>query len=75
MISHVLYRANLSYEQTKANLQYLITIDLIRHDRLNRKYFTTPNGVKFLKASETISELLPLISTRIEKMQAWPFDE
>jgi predicted transcriptional regulator len=64
IISQIMFRAYASHAQAKSYLGELIENGLIEYDTLDRKYRTTTKGIEYLKAMESISEMLSINTRR-----------
>jgi predicted transcriptional regulator len=60
-LSHIMQRVNLTSEQTKAFLNYLIGREMIERRFLERSerclYRTTPRGIEYLKLASLMTDL------------------
>ena len=63
IISQIMFKAYLSHSQAKSYLGELIQKSLVEYDSLERKYRTTPKGLAYLQAMDSMSDMLA-ISTR-----------
>lgn len=61
----IMYKAYLSYSQLTEYLKFLKGADLLRYEEGTQLYFPTEKGLKFLKASDYMNELVPF--TKLEK--------
>ena len=59
----IMYKAFLSYAQLKEYLHFLVSNGLIDHDSIKQTYHTSEKGIRFLKLSSQIEELV-LTSTK-----------
>ena len=53
--THVMYQCNLSYNQTKNFINYLLETGLLR---IGNSYHTTDKGLRFLQTYKTLDRLL-----------------
>lgn len=56
----IMYKAYLSYSQLTEYLKYLKQTDLLKYEEGTQTYRPTEKGLKFLKASDSMSELIPI---------------
>jgi predicted transcriptional regulator len=63
-ITHIMFKAYTSHAQAKSYLSELIEQGLIEFDSIDRKYRTTPKGIEYLQAIESISEILSIKTRR-----------
>lgn len=56
----IMYKAYLSYAQLTEYLKYLQQTDLLRYEEGTQLYRPTEKGLKFLKASDSMNELIPI---------------
>jgi len=55
--TRIMYLANLSFDQLKKYLNFLIEKDLLEYDSNERKYKTTDKGLEFLKMLNDFKEI------------------
>ncbi len=55
----IMYKAYLSYSQLTEYLKFLRETDLLKYEEGTQVYRPTEKGLKFLKASDYMSELVP----------------
>jgi predicted transcriptional regulator len=67
IISNIMCKSYITYNQAKSYLGELIQSGLIEDDRLDRKFRTTQKGIEYLASLERMSELLPLETKRLLK--------
>ena len=63
-ITHIMFKAYTSHSQAKSYLSELIEKCLVEFDPMDRKYRTTPLGLQYLQAMESISEILSIKTRR-----------
>ena len=63
-ISQIMFKAYACHSQAKAYLAMLIDSGMVGFDTLDRKYYATPKGIEYLRATERMSELLPITTRR-----------
>ncbi|MDH5449290.1 MAG: winged helix-turn-helix domain-containing protein [Candidatus Bathyarchaeota archaeon] len=58
--THIMYGANLSFDQLKGYMAFLLDVGLLQETMKGEKtvYTTTQKGVKFLEHLHTISDLM-----------------
>lgn len=54
----IMFKALLSYAQTKAYLNFLTECELISYDSASRKYKTTQKGLRFLQIYNQMSNMI-----------------
>lgn len=63
-ITKIMFHAYMTHGQVKIYLDQLIAKGLVEHDTLERKYYTTPKGMDYLAAFDSMTQLLPLVTKR-----------
>ena len=63
-ITQIMFKAYASHSQAKSYLSELIEKCLVEFDPMDRKYRTTPLGLQYLQAMESISEILSIKTRR-----------
>lgn len=63
-ITKVMFHAYMTHGQVKIYLNQLIESGLVERDTLERKYYTTPKGMGYLAAFDSMTQLLPVVTKR-----------
>ena len=63
-ITNIMFRGYVTHQQAKLYTQQLIESGLLKYDRLEKRYFTTPDGMQSLAMMEQMAEILPIITKR-----------
>ena len=63
-ITKIMFHAYMTHGQVKLYLNQLIEKGLVEHDKLERKFYTTPKGMEYLATFESMRQLLPLVTRR-----------
>jgi predicted transcriptional regulator len=63
-ITQIMFKAYTSHAQAKSYLGELIQNELVEFDGIERKYRTTPKGLEYLQAVETMAEILTINTRR-----------
>lgn len=63
-ITRVMFHAYMTHGQVKIYLNQLIKNGLVELDTLQRRYYTTPKGMDYLAAFDSMTQLLPVVTKR-----------
>ena len=70
-VTQVMFQAFVTHSQARGYLDYLVSNELVRYDALTRKYHATADGIEFVRAAQTLSELFPTVPRKSRSEEPW----